>query len=57
MPIRRINQVLREKFKVIEYKDGCIYKTQSLGEIWVAMDAPLYTPNENDEFLATLYWH
>lgn len=40
---------LVEVFKVIEYKDGFIYKTKSLGERWVPYDEPLYTVRKTDE--------
>lgn len=32
-------EVLREHFKVVEWKDGCVWKTKSLGLKWMDRDA------------------
>lgn len=36
MPYKQ--QTRREIWKVTEYRDGCVYDTQSLGLVWVDLD-------------------
>ena len=33
---------LVQKFEIIEWREGCIYRTKCLGEFWVPMDTEIY---------------
>lgn len=41
---------LVEQFQVIEFKDGKIYRTKSLGEVWIDSDIPQNKLDENNCF-------
>lgn len=41
---------LAEKWRVTEWKNGCIYKTVSLGEHWIDSDTDYYKHNDKGEF-------
>lgn len=41
-------QWLRQIVKVTQWKDGCIYKSEVVGTIWVDDGIELYTKESND---------
>ena len=42
-----IREVRRDVRKITEMKDGCIYKTKSLGYIWIPLNEVTTNPNES----------
>lgn len=48
-------QFLRELVQVTEWKDGCIYRTKSLGEVWVDADkAECYKPDVDGKMYTSI---
>lgn len=41
-------------FKIIEYKDGAIFKTKFSHEEWVPMDTQMYSIRNDNEQIVTL---
>ena len=40
-------QGLKDVFKITEYRDGCVYKTRKVGEVWLDIK-PRTTEEENN---------
>lgn len=47
-------EVLRQRWKVIQYKNGAIYKTKKLDKVWIPLEDDKYGPDENDYVYTSL---
>jgi hypothetical protein len=43
---------LVEVRRITEWKDGCIYKTEPIGERWIPIDTPMYSIVNNEQYVS-----
>lgn len=46
-------QTKREVWQVTEYRDGCIYRTEKIGEEWVDADITLHPEHPDKTYAPT----
>lgn len=45
-----MEEKLVELVQVTEWRDGCVYKTKTIGEVWVPVNTKMYEINDNKQY-------